>query len=207
MTPPPVPNTQPTSKPTMPPPPSAANAAAQSPLPPAVLRRRLLAIARPVMAPLGWSILSRIVGLLAGIAMFGLGGWAVGAAAASGGATPPVGQIAVVMVVLALVKGGARYAEQFAGHYVAFKALARIRLFFYDALEPQAPAAIDGRSTGDLLSRLTKDVDRVEVFFAHTLAPAITALLVPLATVGFIGATLGLWPALVLAGGLALVGL
>jgi thiol reductant ABC exporter CydC subunit len=178
-------------------------------LTPAALRRRLLQIARPVLAPLGLSILARIVGLVAGIAMFGLAGWAVGANAqpGSGQLRPSFAVIAIVLVALSLLKGLARYAEQFAGHFVAFKALARIRVYFYDALEPQAPAGVDGRSTGDLLARVTKDVDRVEVFFAHTLAPAVTAVLVPLATVAYVATVVDPWAAMVLAAGLVAAGL
>jgi thiol reductant ABC exporter CydC subunit len=108
---------------------------------------------------------------------------------------------------LALVKGLARYLEQYCGHYVAFRVLARFRLYFYDRLAPQAPAAVEGRNTGDLLSRVTKDVDRVEVFFAHTIAPAVTAVIVPVGTVIFAVLALGPLPAAPVALGLMLVGL
>ncbi|MDR1513491.1 MAG: ABC transporter ATP-binding protein/permease, partial [Propionibacteriaceae bacterium] len=84
--------------------------------------------------------------------------------------------------------------------------LAHLRVYFYDRLEPQAPAAVEGRSTGDLLARVTKDVDRVEVFFAHTLAPATTAVLVPAATVVVVAVAVSPAGALVLAVGLLAAG-
>ncbi|MDR1512721.1 MAG: ABC transporter ATP-binding protein/permease, partial [Propionibacteriaceae bacterium] len=84
--------------------------------------------------------------------------------------------------------------------------LAHLRVYFYDRLEPQAPAAVEGRSTGDLLARVTKDVDRVEVFFAHTLAPATTAVLVPAATVVVCAVAVSPAGALVLAVGLLAAG-
>jgi ABC-type multidrug transport system fused ATPase/permease subunit len=199
------------------------------------LRRRLLALARPILPPLGWSILFRIIGLAAGIALLGLAGWAVlaaaagvaggagGADAAAGGgagqvalgsgAAPgwdpagPPGAVIWALVGLCLVKGLARYLEQYCGHYVAFRALAQLRLFFYDRLAPQAPAAVEGRDTGDLLSRVTKDVDRVEVFFAHTIAPAVTAVVVPAATLVYVGLAVSPWGVAPLAAGLLLVGL
>jgi ABC-type transport system involved in cytochrome bd biosynthesis fused ATPase/permease subunit len=149
----------------------------------------------------------RIVALVAGIALFGVAGWALGASAGVGGPKVSFGAVVFVLIALSLVKGAARYGEQFAGHLVAFKALARIRVFFYDRLEPQAPAAVEGRSAGDLLSRVTKDVDRVEVFFAHTLAPAVTAVVVPLATTVFVAVAITPGAGIVLAVGLALVGL
>ncbi|MDR1117996.1 MAG: ATP-binding cassette domain-containing protein [Bifidobacteriaceae bacterium] len=194
----------------------------------AQIRGRLLALARPILPPLGLSILFRAVGLAAGIAMLGIAGWAVlsqpttldllvaAIRQAAGDGTvdqsalpagPPLGPVLTALVVLALVKGLARYLEQYCGHYVAFRALARIRLYFYDRLAPQAPAAVEGRDTGDLLSRVTKDVDRVEVFFAHTIAPAVTAVLVPVATLVYLGAQVSPWSVPVLAAGLLLVGL
>jgi ABC-type multidrug transport system fused ATPase/permease subunit len=172
---------------------------------PAVLRRRLLRLARPVLAPLGWSILCRTIALAAGIALFGLGGWVLGGAAS--GRAPAWGPLLAGLIGLALLKGLMRYLEQFAGHYVAFKALAILRVHFYDRLEPQAPAGVLGRPTGDLLARVTKDVDRVEVFFAHTLAPVVTAVVVPVATVAVCARWVDPLAALVLAVGLLAVGL
>jgi thiol reductant ABC exporter CydC subunit len=165
-----------------------------------------LALARPIAAPLAMSVLFRTAGLVSGIALLGLAGWAVAGAAA----TPDdfeTGPVILTLVALSLVKGLARYLEQYCGHYVAFRVLARLRLYFYDRLAPQAPAAVEGRDTGDLLSRVTKDVDRVEVFFAHTIAPAVTAVIVPLATVVWAAVALGPAAAAPLAAGLAFVGL
>jgi ABC-type multidrug transport system fused ATPase/permease subunit len=162
-------------------------------------------LARPVLAPLGWSILSRTVALACGVALFAGGGWALGRAAV--GRPVAWAPLLAGLIGLALLKGLTRYLEQFAGHYVAFKALARLRVYFYDRLEPQAPAGVLGRPTGDLLARVTKDVDRVEVFFAHTLAPAVTALVVPLATVAVCAGAVDPLAALVLAVAVLAVGL
>ncbi|MDR1294105.1 MAG: hypothetical protein LBK59_03990, partial [Bifidobacteriaceae bacterium] len=178
-----------------------------APMPASECRRRLLHLARPVLVAMVWSILARIVGLVSGIAMFAVAGWAIGEAADDGAAPPSFWAVIGLLVTMSLVKGVARYAEQFAGHFVAFTALARIRVYFYDALAPQAPAAVEGRSTGDLLARVTKDVDRVEVFFAHTLAPAVTAVVVPVGTVAYMAGAVSPWAAGVLAAAMAFAGL
>jgi ABC-type multidrug transport system fused ATPase/permease subunit len=170
----------------------------------AQLRRRLLELAKPILPPLGLSILFRVVGLAAGIALLGLAGWAVLGAAA--GPVPPGPEISA-LVILSLVKGLARYLEQYCGHYVAFQALAKLRLYFYDRLAPQAPAGVEGRDTGDLLARVTKDVDRVEVFFAHTIAPALTAVIVPAATLVYTALAVSPWAVGPLAAGFVWVGL
>jgi ABC-type multidrug transport system fused ATPase/permease subunit len=168
-----------------------------------VLRRRLIALARPFATPLIGSLACRVGQLAAGIALLALSGWAVGRMARPG-AELPVTPLVWGLAGLSLAKGVLRYGEQFAGHLVAFKTLARLRVYFYDRLEPQAPAAVEGRATGDLLSRVTKDVDRVEVFFAHTLVPAAAAVIVPLATVVAAGVLVSPVAAAVLA--LALLG-
>ena len=76
----------------------------------------------------------------------------------------------------------------------------------YRALDPLAPGYVLRRRTGDLVSAVTSDVETVEYFFAHTIAPAFVAVLVPggvLVALAFMG-----WPlALVLLPFLIAVGL
>lgn len=112
---------------------------------------------------------------------------------------PGIASVLWLLAGLALLKALCAYLEQYTGHLVAFKALARLRSYFYDRLEPQAPAAVQGRASGDLLARATKDIDRIETFFAHTVGPAISAVVVPL--------VVGVWMALAIKPSLALVAL
>ena len=160
------------------------------------LSKRLLSITRRVLAPLALSIVARVVFLLLGVGLFALGGWAV-LAVPTGRSAWGAGAVIAALVVMSLLKGLARYGEQFAGHFVAFHSLAMLRNYFYDRLEPQAPAGSDSLDPGDLLNRVTKDIDRIEVFFAHTLAPVCTAVVVPAITLGWMGAATSWWLALV----------
>lgn len=169
------------------------------------LSLRLLSITRRVLAPLAASIAARIVFLMIGIGLFALGGWAV-AGLAAGNSAWSIPLVVACAVVLSLLKGGARYLEQFAGHFVAFHSLAMLRNYFYDQLEPQAPAGTDRLDSGDIMNRVTKDIDRVEVFFAHTLAPATTALIVPILSVVWVGTAVSWTVAAVLAPFLVAVG-
>ena len=169
------------------------------------LSLRLLSITRRVLPPLAASIAARIVFLMSGIALFALGGWAV-AALASGDSAWGIALVIACAVGLSLLKGLARYLEQFAGHFVAFHSLAMLRGYFYDQLEPQAPAGTDRLDSGDIMNRVTKDIDRVEVFFAHTLAPVTTAIIVPILSVVWMGAAVSWTLAAVLAPFLLVVG-
>ncbi|WP_454295037.1 amino acid ABC transporter ATP-binding/permease protein [Salana multivorans] len=174
--------------------------------------RWLLTVTQPVLAPLSTAIAFRHVEQLAGLALLAVGVGAVARLAAQLVSLPDVGTaswlpttitgLLVTLVVISLVKGVSRYLEQFFGHLVAFKALELLRVALYRALVPQAPMVSHRSTSGDLLVRATKDIDRVEVFFAHTFPPAITAVTVPTIAVAGIGGWIS-WPvAIVLAVGL-----
>jgi len=96
--------------------------------------------------------------------------------------------IAGWLVLGAFGLGLAHYIEQFTGHYVAFRLLAMLRNDFYRRLEPLAPAGMGTLRTGDAISRVINDCERVEPFYAHTIAPAICALVVPVSLLGWLHA-------------------
>lgn len=175
------------------------------------LSRWLLGVTRPVLGPMLGSTVFRHVDHLLGLALMGIGAGAVaGLAARLAGLDAPgwlpgnLWVLALALAGIALGKGVARYLEHFLGHLVAFKALELLRVELYRGLAPQAPTLDPDTTSGDLLNRATKDIDRIEVFFAHTFPPAVTAVTVPLIGVGVIGA-IGGWPvALVTLAGVAL---
>lgn len=146
----------------------------------------LLQLARPVLKPLYLSGVARLLDQAFGIALITFGVYRICAAVVqiTGGTALSSAYLWVsvgVMAVLALLKAVFRYLEQFAGHYVAFKALEILRQEMFKRLVPQSPACMVGAKSGDLLTRITADIDRIEVFFAHTLVPAFSALVIPLA--------------------------
>ncbi|QPL05220.1 MULTISPECIES: thiol reductant ABC exporter subunit CydC [Actinomyces] len=151
----------------------------------------LLRVTRPVLAPLLASTVCRVADLLLGVGLFALAAAAVVrtiAAIATGAALPGLWGIVGAMVAMSLVKAVLRYGEQFLGHFVAFKALELLRAEIFRALIPRAPRVMATARSGDLLARSTKDVDRIEVFFAHTFAPMVSAVIVPTTVLLVIGA-------------------
>ena len=72
------------------------------------------------------------------------------------------------------------YIENYTGHYVAFRILAAFRDKFYYAMLPLAPAKTAKLQSGDAVSRVMTDCERIEPFYAHTIAPAVTAIVVPI---------------------------
>lgn len=84
---------------------------------------------------------------------------------------------AVLMIACAVARGLLRYGEQTCGHYIAFKLLAILRDRVFGALRRLAPAKLEGRGRGDLISLITGDIELLEVFYAHTIAPICIAVL------------------------------
>ena len=77
----------------------------------------------------------------------------------------------------AIMRGILRYGEQACNHFIAFKLLALIRDKVFLALRRLCPAKLEGKEKGSLISVITSDIELLEVFYAHTISPALIALL------------------------------
>jgi ATP-binding cassette, subfamily C, bacterial CydCD len=97
-------------------------------------------------------------------------------------------QVAIVGVrFFGLSRGVFRYLERLVSHDVTFRLIARWRVWFYQALEPLAPARLMRYQSGDLLSRVISDIGSLENFYVRAVAPPLVAILVSVVTGAFIG--------------------
>ncbi|EEU7816602.1 ABC transporter ATP-binding protein [Listeria monocytogenes] len=92
-----------------------------------------------------------------------------------------------VMVGCGVLRGVARYLEQYLNHDIAFRLLAIIRERIFSTLRKLGPARLSGKKSGDLITAITSDVEALEVFFAHTISPVFIAIGTTIATVGYLG--------------------
>jgi ATP-binding cassette subfamily B protein len=140
--------------------------------------KRLLAFMRPLNGIMVLSTFSRTMKLLMQTALIA---YAVAAVSMYVAAPEPatLWKIGWMLTFYAFVLGFFNYIETYTGHYVAFRLLAMLRNEFYDRMEPLAPAGTGELRTGDAVSRVINDCERVEPFYAHTIAPAICAIVVP----------------------------
>ena len=83
----------------------------------------------------------------------------------------------ILMIVLGILRGPLRYGEQLSGHYIAFKILVILRDKVFSALRKLAPAKLEGMEKGNLISMITSDIELLEVFYAHTIAPISIAII------------------------------
>jgi ATP-binding cassette subfamily C protein CydCD len=98
------------------------------------------------------------------------------------------------------------WLESWLAHDMAYRLLAEMRIGLFAKLARLAPAYLLRRRSGDLVALATQDVETVEYFYAHTVAPAFVALLIPAGVLALLAGFA--WPlALVLLPPLAWAGL
>ena len=125
-------------------------------------------------------MLAAVVGFGIGrvVAFIGIGvlGALLIAALRAGEPTTPY---AIALLLAAPVAGGLHWIESWLAHDMAYRLLAEMRIDLFARLDRLGPAYLLKRRTGDLVSLATTDVETVEYFYAHTVAPAVVAVLVP----------------------------
>jgi ATP-binding cassette subfamily C protein CydCD len=129
-----------------------------------------------------WVALSILLGALtigANISLMGTSAWLISAAALH----PSIAELQVAIVgvrFFGISRGVFRYAERLVSHDVTFRLLSRLRVWFYEKLEPLAPARLMDYQAGDLLARIIGDVETLENFYVRVVAPPLVALLTAL---------------------------
>ena len=91
-----------------------------------------------------------------------------------------VSQLAVAIVVLAIVAGVLAYADVLVAHEVAYRVLSGLREAAYDKVDEIAPAAMEGKRSGEIVSIVLEDVEVLEQFYAHVIPQLVVAFVVPL---------------------------
>jgi ATP-binding cassette subfamily C protein CydCD len=123
------------------------------------------------------SVLLGSLTISAGVGLMGTSAYLISAAALQ----PSIAalQVAIVGVrFFGISRGVFRYLERLASHEVTFHLLSRLRVWFYSALEPLAPARLMEYRAGDLLSRVVADVDALENFYVRVVAPPLVAIVI-----------------------------
>jgi len=93
----------------------------------------------------------------------------------------PFGTLLILLGLLAPIAGILHWIESWLAHDIAYRLLAEMRIALYRKLDELAPAYLVRRRSGDLISLASQDIETIEYFFAHTVAPALVAMLVPMA--------------------------
>lgn len=158
---------------------------------------RLLRLFSPYRYWLLAGMLLSFFTLLANVALMALSGWFITAMAVAGVAGVSMNYFTPAALIrgAAIVRTAGRYGERLVTHEATFRLLAELRVWFYNRLEPLAPAGLETFRSGDLLSRIRADIDTLDHVYLRLLVPVAVALLAALV---FIAVLLLYHPALAL---------
>ena len=166
--------------------------------------RRVVGLAKPPRGRLALSIGLGATAVVFGIGLMASAGYLIARAAER----PAILSLTTAIVAVrffGLARPLARYLERLASHDLAFRLLARIRVRFYERIEPLAPAGLEAYRRGDLVSRMVGDVDALQSLYLRGLGPPIVAVLASAVAIGVAAAILPA-AAVVLATGLVVGG-
>ena len=159
-------------------------------------KQLIVELMRHIMPWKGRLLLTFCFGVLRVLAFIGVGIFSALIVLALKNGTDFTFQLTGLMVVASL-SGILHWIESWVAHDMAFRLLAEMRINVFRKLDKLAPAYLVRRRTGDLMGIATQDVELVEYFFAHTVAPVFVSILIPLAVITFM-TTVSFWMALAL---------
>lgn len=164
----------------------AASSLSSQPKLPLLLIYRLLSFLRGSWDEVALSVLLGTATIAASVGLMGTSSWLISTAALH----PSIAELNVAIVgvrFFGILRGVARYLERLISHGVTFHLLARLRVWFYEKLEPLAPARLMSYRVGDLLNRIVADVEALENFYVRVVAPPLVALVIVGGTALFLG--------------------
>ena len=141
--------------------------------------------------------------ILSGIGLIGTSAYLICYAALQ----PSIAELQVAIIgvrFFGLSRSIFRYLERINSHSVNLKMVSKLRLWFYERIEPLVPAKTSRMTTGDLLTRAMHDIETLDQFFVRVITPPLIACVVVIITAFFlytIHALLGWTALIVLAGG------
>ena len=137
----------------------------------------------PLFRQKGWALLLALalslITLVSGVALLGTSGWFITATALT-----TLGLGFNLFVPSAMVRGLsfvrilARYGERLVGHNATLKLLSDLRGWLFARLFPRLPLPDRSMRHGDLVSRLTADVDALDTAFLVAIGPLVSAVAV-----------------------------
>lgn len=147
---------------------------------------RMMGLVRPLA---GWLVLAVAlgsIGMLTAAFVPAFGAFGLMAALAHNALGLGLVASCAACAACGITRGPLHYGEQLCNHYIAFRLLAHIRDLVFGALRQLAPAKLEGRGKGELVSLVTSDIELLEVFYAHTISPIVIALVCTAVFEGFL---------------------
>jgi ATP-binding cassette subfamily C protein CydC len=147
---------------------------------------RLLKFLQPYT---GWVLLSILLGVAtvaSNIGLLGTSAFLIARAAQH----PSIADLQVAIVgvrFFGISRSVFRYLERLVSHSVNFRLLGQLRIWFYQQVEPLAPAGLQDVSSGDLLNRAIGDIETLQDFYVRVVSPVVSALVITAGMGVFVG--------------------
>ena len=140
---------------------------------------RLFKIAKEVKGKLIISTLASVFGNIGHLGLMGFGAMMILSYA---GLTPWGSSLTwrILMGISAFTIMICRFTEGLVSHDAAYTLLRDMRVHMFEVVKDLAPACLMDRQKGDILSVAVADIETIEFFFAHTIGPVFTVILLPL---------------------------
>jgi ATP-binding cassette subfamily C protein CydC len=135
-------------------------------------------VLRGYWRPFGVSVAFGVANQGLQVAAAGVGGYLVGLAL-TGAARSELLRLAWLLIALVVVRAIAVWAEAWVSHELAYRVLAEVRQWLYDAFVRLAPGKLADRRSGELVATAMADSEAMEMFYAHSLIYAVVAAIVP----------------------------
>ncbi len=144
---------------------------------------RLLAFLAPFRWLIALAILLGSIMIASNMGLLGMAAYLIAAAAL--GPLLVLLSIPIYMVqVMGVVRALSRYCERLVSHNATFRLLARLRVWAYGKIEPQAPAHLLARRSGDMLARFVADIEELQNFYLRVVSPIVVAIVISFFTFG-----------------------
>ena len=142
--------------------------------------KRLLNFARPIKSYLIISTLASIIGNLSHIGLMGFGSLYLLSLTSYLNTNPD--KWLILTIISASLIAICRYLEGVYSHIGAYGVLASLRVHLFSIIDRISPAFLIDHKKGDLMSIAINDIETLEYFFAHTIGPMFTVIILPLVT-------------------------
>jgi ATP-binding cassette subfamily C protein CydC len=146
---------------------------------------RVLRLALPFWRGMALATLLGVLTIASSVSLMATSAWLISKAALQ----PSIAELSVAVVgvrFFGIARGVFRYLERLVSHETTFRLLAHLRVEFYKAVEPLAPARLISIRSGDLLSRVIDDIENLQNLYLRAVAPPLVAVVLAVLLTGFL---------------------
>jgi len=138
---------------------------------------QVLRLMRPFWQRVLLALLLSVLTIGSSIALMMTSAWLISTAALQLGIVS-LGLAPTAVRFFGLSRAVFRYLERLVSHDVTFRLLSRLRVWFYERIEPLSLVQLQSFRSGDLMSRVVSDVEELQNFYLRVVSPPLVAVII-----------------------------